>query len=144
MAFLPPVVLAVELPDYFRPSQLAYVDRCTLRAVGFDQSVSRLPGGPEALRGRLAHDFLDAAARYAPGDRSPDQLRTELLRRVAILEEKLRQNAADVGFARLEDTVAPLEWRNFLHRLVRIASRVPAASADAAAREARSAIASPA
>jgi len=142
MALLPPAVLTVEIPEYFRPSQLAYVDRCALRVVGLEQSVSRLPGGPEALRGRLAHDFLDAAARYAPADRSPDRLRTELLRRLEVLEEDLQRNSADSGFARLEETVAPLEWRNFVHRLVRIASRVPAVSTDGAARASSEAMAS--
>src|SRR5262249_24472152 len=93
-------------------------------------------------RGRLAHDFLEAAARYAFADRTPDRLKRELLRRLEALEDELRRDSATAGFARLEETVAPLEWRNFLHRLVRIASRVPVVSEDGTVRPSCNAIGS--
>ena len=142
MTVLPTAVLTVEIPDYFRPSQLPYVDRCALRVVSSSQAITHLPSGPEAARGRLAHNFLDAAARGTFADRSADGLKKELIRRLAAREDELRRDAATATFARLEETVAPLEWRNFLHRLVRIASRVLVTSYDGTPRPTRDALAS--
>jgi hypothetical protein len=139
MAVLPTAIVTVEIPDFFRPSQLPYADQCALRVVSVGHDVTRLPSGPQAARGRLAHEFLDAAARGAFPDPSVDGLRKELLLRVAALEEELRRDAATAAFARLEETVAPLEWRNVLLRLVRSAKRIHVALPVGAERQSRDA-----
>src|SRR5688500_14730102 len=107
MAVLPTAIVLIEIPDYFRPSQLPYSDQRARRAVSVAHGIARLPSGPQAARGRLAHDFLDTAGRGSVADRSLDGLKRELLRQLARLEQELGRDPATAAFARLEETLPP-------------------------------------
>lgn len=132
MRRLPLPVETVTVPDAFSPSQLALARDCRLRAVfaALGPSVPRLPTHPAAERGTVFHQLLERAARGLI-DHSTDlraAIRRELDDLLREAEARLSSDPATAHFAKLEETVPPVEWHNAVEEVIAVAERLAAAA----------------
>jgi RecB family exonuclease len=131
MRRLPLPVETVTVPDAFSPSQLALARDCRLRAVfaALGSSVPRLPTHPAAERGTIFHHLLERAARglISQSTELRAAIRRELDDLLREAEVRLSSDPATAHFARLEETVPPVEWHNAVQEVIEVAERLAAA-----------------
>jgi len=128
MSELPSPIEEVTVPETFSPSQLAIARECRLRAVfaSLGSSVPRLPTHPAAERGTVFHRLLERAARGSiPREPTPKEaVRQELHRLLKEAETRLTKDPATAHFAKLADSLPPLDWHNAVQGALFTAERL--------------------
>lgn len=107
----------VTIPETWSPSQLIQGTECRLRAIlaSSGESLPRLPTHPAAELGSLFHKLLENAARGAiarEGDNRRSAVKNELERLLTDAEVRLAIDRQTFHFARLRETLSPIEWHN--------------------------------
>lgn len=125
MIRLPPTLKTCHVPRALSPSQMAFGDRCLLRAVlGSSRSAAALAAHPAAALGRVFHRFLEQAVRRDQEGSSDDSgVDANTLDR--LLDEEDRKLASTWGSSapRLREIFPPLVWRRKRRSVLDLAAK---------------------